>query len=255
MKDPYLYPGTDILRNLANLYTEEALNEMEADYTSFRLSELVMDSYAGTFDVEELCRTHYIVFQDIFEWAGKFRIINIEKPEPALGGISIEYTDYSEIKSNLTCILDSGNQYLWREASFEEIVSEFSGFMASLWKVHPFREGNTRTIVTFCCRFIESFGIYVDSGLFKDNARYMRTALVAASAIFTDLGDRRKLEYLENIVSEALMNGLEMKNEIKKVFDSAGINYSEDTIREVVLWNRTEHRIHKRDEIIKYFKE
>lgn len=255
MRDPYLYPDIDILRNLANLKTEEVLNEMEADYTSFRLSELVMDNYAGAFDINELCRTHYIIFQDVFEWAGKFRTINIEKPEPALGGISIEYTDYAEMKGDLACTLDFGNQYLWRSAKFEEIVSEFSGFMARIWKVHPFREGNTRTIVTFCCRFIESFGIYVDSVLFKDNARYMRTALVAASAIFTDLGDRRKTEYLENIVSEALMNGLEMKNEIKKALELVGLVCSEDTIREVVLWNRTEHRIHNHDEMIMYFKE
>lgn len=253
MRDPYLYAGTDILRNLAGLKTEE-LNEMEADYTSYRLSELVMDNYTGIFDVEELCRTHYIIFQDIFEWAGKFRTINIEKPEPALGGISIEYTDYSEIKADLVRILDSGTQYLWREERFEESVSQFSDFMAKLWKVHPFREGNTRTIVTFCCRFIESFGIYVDSGLFKDNARYMRTALVAASAVFTDLGDRRKAEYLENIVSEALANGLEMKKEIKKAIKLAGMDCSEDTIREIILWNRAEHRIHNHNEIIKYFK-
>lgn len=202
----------------------------------------------------ELCRTHYIIFQDIFAWAGKFRTINIEKPEPALGGISIEYTDCSEIKGELACILDSGNQYLWREAKFEEVLNEFSVFMAKLWKVHPFREGNTRTIITFCCRFIESFGIYVDSGLFKDNARYMRTALVAASAVFTNLGDRRKTEYLEKIVSEALMNGLKMKNEIINVLELVGMDCPEDMIRKVVFWNRMEHRIHNQDEIIKYFK-
>lgn len=75
------------------------------------------------------------------------------------------------------------------------MVKTFSAFMAKLWKTHPFRESNNRTIVTFCCRFIESRGIYIDSGLFKDNAQYIRTALVAASAVFTDLGDRRKTEH------------------------------------------------------------
>lgn len=48
----------------------------------------------------------------------------------------------------------------------------------------PLPEGNTRTIVTFCSQFIESRGFYIDSDLFKDNAQYMRTALVAASAVF-----------------------------------------------------------------------
>ena len=52
-------------------------------------------------------------------------------------------------------------------------------------------------VIAFCSQFIESKGFYIDSDLFKDHAQYMRTALVAASALFTDLGDKRKQEYLE----------------------------------------------------------
>lgn len=94
MRDPYLYSDADILQNVADLKTEKAFIEMEADYTTLRPSELVRDHYARSFHIEELCRTHYIIFQDIFEWAGKFRTINIEKFEPALGGISIEYAEH-----------------------------------------------------------------------------------------------------------------------------------------------------------------
>lgn len=255
MRDPYLYPGTDILKNLANLKSEDAINEMEADYTSYRLSEIVMDNYTGNFDIEELCRTHHVIFQDIFKWAGKFRVINIEKPEPALGGISIEYSDYIDIENDLESILNNANRFSWRNEKFADIEVSFSDFMAKLWKVHPFREGNTRTIVTFCCRFIEGHGIYIDSGLFKDNAQYMRTALVAASAAFSDLGDKRKTEYIEKIISEALMNGLKMKKEIQEILRVAGMASTEDMIRKVVLWNRVEHRIHSSDEIVKHFKE
>lgn len=54
-----------------------------------------------------------------------------------------------------------------------------------------------RTVITFCSQFIESKEFYIDSDLFKDHAQYMRTALVAAGALFSDLGDKRKQEYLE----------------------------------------------------------
>lgn len=58
-------------------------------------------------------------------------------------------------------------------------------FMEKIYiPIIPLPEGNTRTIVTFCSQFIESRGFYIDSDLFKDNAQYMRTALVAASAVF-----------------------------------------------------------------------
>ena len=72
---------------------------------------------------------------------------------------------------------------------------------------------HTRTVITFCSQFIESKGFYIDSDLFKDHAQYMRTALVAATALFSDLGDKRKPEYLEKIVLDALERGQELNEE------------------------------------------
>jgi cell filamentation protein len=78
--------------------------------------------------------------------------------------------------------------------------------MADLWRVHPFREGNTRTTITFVCQYAESRGIQIDRQLFENNAAYTRNALVAASAVFAD-GDFRKPEYLYRIVRDALDRG------------------------------------------------
>lgn len=50
MKDPYIYHGTIILKNLAEIKDEEILSKMEADYTSSRLADLVMDNSVGLFD-------------------------------------------------------------------------------------------------------------------------------------------------------------------------------------------------------------
>lgn len=121
MNDPYLYPHTDILKNLADVKDNEKLSCMEAEHTSLRLAELVIQNSAGCFDFKALCDMHYYIFQDIYDWAGKIRVINIEKSEPALGGISIEYSGCLDI---------------------EKVAKEFSYYLAQLWKVHPFREGN-----------------------------------------------------------------------------------------------------------------
>lgn len=133
------------------------------------------------------------------------------------------------------------NAYHWDKASIEEAAVVFSKYLSELWKVHPYREGNTRTIITFCSQFIESKGFYIDSDLFKDNAQYMRTALVAASAIFSDLGDKRKPEYLEKIVLDALERGVEMKNRVSNVIKKAGFKATEEEIRRIVYWNRLKH--------------
>lgn len=102
MNDPYLYPHTDMLKNLADIRDREKLSFMEAEYTSIRLAELVIGESASRFDFASLCDMHRYIFQDIYEWAGKIRTINIEKSEPALGGISIEYSDCFDIEKDAT---------------------------------------------------------------------------------------------------------------------------------------------------------
>lgn len=252
MGDPYVYPHTNILKNLANIQDEKELSCMEAEYTSLRLAELVTKESASFFDFFALCDMHHYIFQDIYEWAGKIRIINIEKSEPALGGISIEYSDCFDIERDATFVLDKMNQYAWEKASLEKVAIKFSRYLAELWKVHPYREGNTRTVITFCSQFIESKGFYIDSDLFKDNAQYMRTALVAASALFSDLGDKRKSEYLEKIVLDALERGQEMKQRVSDIIKGAGYRETESRIRKIIYWNRLEQYEHGEREVKLY---
>ena len=177
MRDPYLYPHTDILKNLADIRDREILSCMEAEYTTIRLAELVIGESVSRFDFAALCDMHHYIFQDIYEWAGKIRVINIEKSEPALGGISIEYSDCFDIVKDATYVLDKMNHFTWEKCPIDEVAKIFSKYLAELRKVHPYREGNTRTVITFCSQFIESKGFYIDSDLFKDHAQYMRTAL------------------------------------------------------------------------------
>ncbi|MDE7445624.1 MAG: hypothetical protein K2N15_08005 [Lachnospiraceae bacterium] len=54
MNDPYLYPHTDILKNLADIRNREMLSCMEAEYTSIRLAELVTKESVSRFDFSAL---------------------------------------------------------------------------------------------------------------------------------------------------------------------------------------------------------
>lgn len=207
MKDPYLYPNTEILINKFDIQNIDELNSLEADFTSSRLKDIIQAGLPGNFDLDHLLKFHYYVFQDLYDWAGKTRTIDIEKPEPALGGISIEYSKFQDIQSNLTSILNSMNSVKWSSLSTDETAKIFSKHLTQLWKVHPFREGNTRTIVTFCCYYAGIKGFPLDTDLLKDNSDYVRTALVAASATFHDLGDKSNLEYIASIIKDAIERG------------------------------------------------
>lgn len=68
----------------------------------------------------------------------------------------------------------------------------------------PLPEGNTRTTITFCCQFADEMGFPLDRKLFEENSMYVRTALVAYNAFFSDGTDFSKKEYLRKIVYDAL---------------------------------------------------
>ena len=207
MNDPYLYPGTETLINLFGERDDERLKEIEADYTGFRIRELMDSPVQGSYDSSHLYRLHQYIFQDIFEWAGNIRTINIEKSESVLGGLSVEYSDITDIEQHLDASLHQLRKIDWRSLGIQEKARIFSQCMTDIWKIHPFREGNTRTIITFCCDFAGKNNFPLDRGLFKDNSAYVRTALVAASAVFHDLGDKSNLEYLVRIMQDAIERG------------------------------------------------
>lgn len=67
MRDSYLYPDSGILRNLAEIHDVDMLRDMEADHSSFRVSEIVVDDTERKYDFAALCKMHYHIFQDIYE--------------------------------------------------------------------------------------------------------------------------------------------------------------------------------------------
>jgi cell filamentation protein len=77
--DPYLYPGTSVLKNLLGLTNPELLERFEARRTHRRIAELIDNPLSGGFDPAHLKAIHRYIFQDVYEWAGQFRTVNISK--------------------------------------------------------------------------------------------------------------------------------------------------------------------------------
>ena len=85
MHDPYLYEGTEILKNKLGIRDKKELEIAEGDYTSFRLRSVLEKPVKGDYDFRHFCKYHEVIFQDIYDWAGIPRTIDIEKAERALG--------------------------------------------------------------------------------------------------------------------------------------------------------------------------
>ncbi|MDE6622744.1 MAG: Fic family protein [Lachnospiraceae bacterium] len=158
----------------------------------------------GAYDYEHLLKIHKYIFQDIYEWAGQPRMLNIYKEEPVLGGLSIDYSDMMAVSKDAEDVLTEMRKKSWNNMILQEAAIQFADSLAKLWRIHPFREGNTRTIVTFCCQYADEIGLNPNRKLFENNAQYIRTALVAYNAVFDDLGDLSKKEYLIKIVKDTI---------------------------------------------------
>lgn len=204
MRDPYFYPDVCVLRNKLEIKSQSDLDDAEADYVVFRLKELVANPIPGDYDTRHFFAMHEYIFQDVYDWAGKPRTVQMYKEEAVLGNMSIEYAEPKNITNEIESVLAEIRAKQWASLELPQLTREFCASMAALWKIHPFREGNTRTTVTFCCQFADDYGFSPDRRLFERNSAYLRTALVAYNAYFADGSDFSKHEYLEKIVLDAL---------------------------------------------------
>jgi len=204
MRDPYLYENSQVLKNKLNIRIQQELDDAEADYVVYRLKDLAMNPMPGEYNTEHLLKMHHYVFQDLYDWAGQPRVIAIYKEEDILGGMSIEYSDPFDITRDIHFVLSDMRKKPWNNMDRVQAAEEFCRSLAALWKIHPFREGNTRTTITFCCQYADEIGLKISRELFEKNSRYVRTALVAYNAYFADGKDFSKKEYLERIVYDAM---------------------------------------------------
>ena len=83
----------------------------------------------------------------------------------------------------------------------KDIVFRLIRIIATIWQIHPFREGNTRSVVVFAVLLAKSLGFDVKHELFKKHSAYLRNALVWGSQ-----GIYSKYEYLERIFFDAIIH-------------------------------------------------
>jgi len=74
--DPYCYPGTNILRNKAGLTSADALEQFETAMTFARSEEPLP---AGRLSGTQYRAIHHHLFQDVYDWAGRFRTVRLAK--------------------------------------------------------------------------------------------------------------------------------------------------------------------------------
>jgi cell filamentation protein len=186
--DPYVYPGTSVLRNLRDIRDAQILGEFEAEATARRLRQLEQNPLGGRFGAGHLQAIHQHIFQDVYQWAGRFRSVNISKSG-----------DLFAFQQHIASSLDKLCGDLRREShlvggDLERFAERGAHYLGEINAIHPFRDGNGRTQR----EFIRELALH--NGLLIDWRHISQDEMIAAS--------RRSLRIdnagLEQILKRAL---------------------------------------------------
>jgi cell filamentation protein len=141
--DPYLDPDTGLLRNRLGATTQEALDSAEADYGLARTVELVERPVKPTGDLRQLQAIHQRLFQDVYEWAGELRTVDMRKGNDPAAEF---FMPVSRLPSGAGYAFQelAEDNYL-RSLDKDRFVSRLAHHYDQVNYLHPFREGNGRT--------------------------------------------------------------------------------------------------------------
>lgn len=178
--------------------TAEERNERqrECDLVSARIADY-LGNHSFSLGPETLRSMHRYLFEGIFDHAGQFRKYNITKKEPILGGRSVVYADYRNVRETLAYDFREEKEYDYRGLCPQKLVRHMAKFISDIWQVHPFMEGNTRTTALFTECYLNSIGYELDNEMFAGHAKYFRNALVRANYADFQKGIYAEHRYLE----------------------------------------------------------
>ena len=134
----YCYPNSDVLKNKIGIQDMEKLQRLERRLTMLRILELVDKPIQGKFDLQHLCLIHRYIFQDVYDWAGEIRKVDIAKGRMFCNVKFIE-SQAAEIFKKL-----KSEDYL-QGLNEENTASRLAYYFSEINALHPFREGNGRS--------------------------------------------------------------------------------------------------------------
>lgn len=206
----------EIEEKLKKYYAKQDLDnpkiqaEKECDLVATRIAKIIDESHF-VFSPIALKSIHKYLFNGVFSqinerYVGNFRDFNITKKEPILNGESVKYGEYREILEYLSYDFEMEKNKNYTKIPKEEWGRHIAKFISNIWQIHPFAEGNTRTIAVFTIKYLNQKGLPCDNTIFKKHSLYFRNALVLASYGNVLRGITPDESYLENFFNKLIVD-------------------------------------------------
>jgi cell filamentation protein, protein adenylyltransferase len=153
--DPYVYPGTDVLRNIPGIRDGDELERFEARLTFLRGLQLASEPIAGAYDLDHLQAFHRFLFADLYEWAGELRTVVLAKTDLFCLPEHIESYG-AEIFGKLA---EEGRL---RSLNRDRFIDRLAHYVGDVNALHPFRDGNGRAQRAFFAQLASDAGYRLD---------------------------------------------------------------------------------------------
>ena len=161
-------------------HDDDDADKEEADRVSSNISKLLQTD-AFTYSVAGFAAIHRAIFEGVFKHAGHFRDYDISKKEWVLRGDSVLYGRWQDLRMAIEYDLEQERQFIYTGLDKDQMIEHLTRFVAGLWQIHPFGEGNTRTTAVFTIKYLRYLGFSVNNDMFERYSWYFRNALVRAN--------------------------------------------------------------------------
>lgn len=151
--DPYVYPGTSILRNRLGIRDAATLGRLERRLVIQRIRGGVP---AGFFDLAHLCAIHRHLFQDVYAWAGELRTVEISREHDKFQFRQFIVTGMGDVHRRLVA-----SRFLVGLPA-RQFADRAAVIVGDVNYIHPIREGNGRTQLQYLRALALQAGHHLD---------------------------------------------------------------------------------------------
>jgi len=172
------YENTTVLINKLDIRDEATLNAVEETLTAANAASIELENDFNNVDFEYYKSLHKRLFEDLYEWSGQVRAINISKK-------GTNFCEHSEIEEYGRKCFDRLKQekYL-ANLPFSQFIDELTDLYCSLNALHPFREGNGRCQRLFLTLLIKNVGYDINFASLDTDLLMIATIKAVTGDIF-----------------------------------------------------------------------
>ena len=160
--------------------TTDKEKEQEADKVACNIADVLFNKQLD-FSTDGYLNLHRQIFDGVYDHAGQLRANDIVKSEWVLEKDTVFYLHWEELRLALDSNFQFERNQHYDELNKEDLLEWIAFFTAGIWHIHPFNEGNTRTIAVFSILLLRPLGYDIHTDVFADHSWYFRNAMVRAN--------------------------------------------------------------------------